>query len=341
MTALGGDQYESPAVSPNGAGPSPDSLLEVKDAYVEFRRGRRSPVRAVDGVSFTIRRGETLGLVGESGCGKTTLTRALLGLTPLSSGQVLLNGIDIGRLTRRKMRPYRPQIQVVFQDPNSALNPRMTVRQLIGEPLQINRRYSRTRIDELLEAVGLSPDMADRHASSFSGGQRQRIGIARALALDPALLILDEPVSALDVSIQAQVINLLKRLQRELLLTYLFIAHDLAVVRHMADHVAVMYLGKVVEYGTRDQIFHAPQHPYTQSLLAAVPVPDPARREEARSRTIIGGDLPDPANPPSGCHFRTRCPRAQQRCASDTPASDERISASDHLCACFFPGPPT
>jgi oligopeptide/dipeptide ABC transporter ATP-binding protein len=341
MTALGGDRYESPAVSPNGTGPSPDSLLEVKDAYVEFRRGRRSPVRAVDGVSFTIRRGETLGLVGESGCGKTTLTRALLGLTPLSSGQVLLNGIDIGRLTRRKMRPYRPQIQVVFQDPNSALNPRMTVRQLIGEPLQINRRYSRNRIDELLEAVGLSPDMADRHASSFSGGQRQRIGIARALALDPALLILDEPVSALDVSIQAQVINLLKRLQQELLLTYLFIAHDLAVVRHMADHVAVMYLGKVVEYGTRDQIFHAPQHPYTQSLLAAVPVPDPARREEARSRTIIGGDLPDPANPPSGCHFRTRCPRAQQRCASDTPAPDERISAPGHLCACFFPGPPT
>lgn len=340
MTALGRDPYDIPAMSPNGIAPASDALLEVKDARVQFGRRRGSPVRAVDGVSFTIGRGETLGLVGESGCGKTTLTRALLGLTPLASGQVLLDGTDIGRLRRRKMRPYRPRIQVVFQDPNSALNPRMTVRQLIGEPLQINHRYRRERIDELLEAVGLSPEVADRRASSFSGGQRQRIGIARALALDPALLILDEPVSALDVSIQAQVINLLKRLQRERHLTYLFIAHDLAVVRYMADHVAVMYLGKVVEYGTRDQIFHDPQHPYTQSLLAAVPVPDPARREEARNRAIIGGDLPDPAHPPSGCHFRTRCPRAQARCAADTPKPDERASGPGHRCACFFPGPP-
>jgi oligopeptide/dipeptide ABC transporter ATP-binding protein len=340
MTALGRDPDDIPAMSSNGIAPASDALLEVKDAHVQFRRRRGSPVRAVDGVSFTIERGETLGLVGESGCGKTTLTRALLGLTPLVSGQVLLNGTDIGRLRRRKMRPYRPRIQVVFQDPNSALNPRMTVRQLISEPLQINHRYRRDRIDELLEAVGLSPEVADRRASSFSGGQRQRIGIARALALDPALLILDEPVSALDVSIQAQVINLLKRLQRERHLTYLFIAHDLAVVRYMADHVAVMYLGKVVEYGTRDQIFHDPQHPYTQSLLSAVPVPDPGRREEARTRAILGGDLPDPAHPPSGCHFRTRCPRVQARCAADTPKPDERASAPGHQCACFFPGPP-
>jgi oligopeptide/dipeptide ABC transporter ATP-binding protein len=315
-------------------------LLEVEDLHVQFRgRRSRSPVRAVDGVSLAIHRGQTVGLVGESGCGKTTLTRTILGLTKPASGSVRLNGEPISGLSRRRMRTFRPKMQVVFQDPYSALDPRMTVHEVVAEPLRVNRCYRAARVDELLESVGLTPEMGRRHPGTFSGGQRQRIGIARALALEPELLILDEPVSALDVSIQAQVINLLKRLQNELELTYLFIAHDLAAVRHMSHWVAVMYLGRIVEFGTREQVFGAPQHPYTQSLLAAVPVSDPLDRALRRDRRLLGGDLPDPSHPPSGCRFHTRCPRAQAKCGRAEPAADEYRDPPDHQAACFFPGP--
>ncbi len=312
-------------------------VLVVDDLHVHFKRRGRPQVKAVDGVSFAVHHGETLGLVGESGCGKTTLTRALLGLVRPTSGRVLLQGRDVGRLSRRGRRPFRPAMQVVFQDPYSALNPRMTVRELVGEPLRVQGRHDRRRVDDLLCDVGLDPAVGDRHPATFSGGQRQRIGIARALALDPELLVLDEPVSALDVSVQAQVINLLRRLQRERGLTYLFIAHDLAVVRHMSHQVAVMYLGRIAEHGPRDEVFGAPRHPYTRSLLAAVPIADPAARDRARDRLIVGGDLPDPAHPPSGCRFRTRCPDVRPSCAESEPGPAEHLFAGDHRAACFFP----
>lgn len=296
--------------------------------------GHKRVLRAVNEVSFSIKPGETLGLVGESGCGKSTLGRTILGIYDASHGEVYVDGENIVGLGRNQMRPYRRQMQVVFQDPYSSLDPRMTVAEVIAEPLRINRVYRPGRVAELMELVGLAPEMASRRPADFSGGQRQRIGIARALALEPRMLILDEPVSALDVSIQAQVINLLKRLQQELGLTYLFIAHDLAVVRHISDRVAVMYLGKIVEIGSRDQIFGSPTHPYTRALLAAVPIPDPLGRDE-RQGTPLAGELPDPADPPSGCVFRTRCPIAQDICATKEPLLIERVDEG-RLSACHF-----
>ena len=324
--------------------PVTDEVLRIEDLRVHFPlRGRGilkgSMLRAVDGVSLTVKRGETLGLVGESGCGKTTVVRAVLRLQKPTSGHIYLNGEDLARMSRRELRAHRPKMQVVFQDPFSSLDPRMNVHDIIAEPLRVNGRYKRERVHELLEQVGMTPEIEKRLPQAFSGGQRQRIGIARALALEPDLLILDEPVSALDVSIRAQVVNLLTRLQKELGLTYFFIAHDLSVVRYMSHRVAVMYLGKIVETGTRDDIYRSPQHPYTQSLLDAVPVARPAGRE-LRRRGHIMGETPDPTNPPSGCSFRTRCPRAQEKCAVDEPELLAVGGGGQHA-ACWFPGPVT
>jgi oligopeptide/dipeptide ABC transporter ATP-binding protein len=319
-------------------------LLEVQNLTKHFPVGggmfgqHRGAVRAVDDVSFTIRRGETLGLVGESGCGKTTTGRCILMLERPTSGQILFEGRDLTRLDQAALRPVRRKIQVIFQDPYSSLNPRMTVGQIIAEPLAVHgivpdRGARATRVRDLLTHVGLLPQHAHRYPHELSGGQRQRVGIARALAMEPTLIICDEPVSALDVSIQAQIINLLEDLQAEFGLTYLFIAHDLSVVRHISDRVAVMYLGKIAEITDRKSLYEDPRHPYTRALLAAVPIPDP-ELEQRRERVVLGGEVPSPLNPPSGCVFHPRCPIAIERCPLEVPALREVRPA--HWAACIL-----
>jgi oligopeptide transport system ATP-binding protein len=319
------------------------ALVEAKDLYKYFPiyagllSRHIADVRAVDGVSFSIEQGETLGLVGESGSGKTTIGRLLLRLLPATKGKINFEKQDLTGMKRGELRRLRREMQIIFQDPFASLNPRMTIGEIIAEPLRIhglaNGRQVDDRVRELLELVGLQPYHANRYPHEFSGGQRQRVGIARALAVDPRFVVCDEPVSALDVSIQAQVINLLEDLQAKFKLTYLFIAHDLSVVRHIANRVAVMYVGKIVELADRNALYQSPLHPYTQALLSAIPIPDPVL-EKRRKRIVLVGDIPSPVNPPSGCRFHTRCPIAFGRCAVEEPPLTQY--APGHFAACHW-----
>ncbi len=311
-------------------------LVEIKDLKKHFPVPHKQVVRAVDGVSFTINRGETLGLVGESGCGKTTVGRCILRLIEPTSGEIRFDGRELLKLDRGEMRALRRRMQIIFQDPYASLNPRMKVGSIIGEPLEIHRvgarRERKDHVAELLRVVGLDPDYANRYPHQFSGGQRQRIGIARALALNPDFIVADEPVSALDVSVQAQVVNLMQDLQERFGLTYLFISHGLAVVKHISTRVGVMYLGKLVELAPAQEIYANPLHPYTQALLRAIPIPDPDAKRKAAQR--LGGDVPNPISPPTGCRFHTRCPYAVERCGSEEP---ELVEVSPgHFVSCFL-----
>jgi oligopeptide transport system ATP-binding protein len=316
-----------------------EPLLRVVDVVKHFRAGVAGTVKAVDGVSFEVRPGETVGLVGESGCGKSTLGRLVTQLLPATSGQVIFDGVDLTKLGGEKLRQQRKQLQMIFQDPYASLDPRMTVGDIIAEPLVnfglVSGRQKNARVQELLRVVGLNPYFNNRYPHEFSGGQRQRIGIARALGLNPRLIVCDEPVSALDVSIQAQIINLLEDLQREFNLTYIFIAHDLSVVRHISDRVMVMYLGKIVEVSPSEDLYLSQEHPYTKALLSSIPVPNP-RIESQRRLIELSGEIPSPLNPPSGCHFHTRCPIAKvpTPCADTEPPLEQK--APNRFAACHF-----
>ena len=319
--------------------PAEEPLLRVVNVVKHFPAGVGASVKAVDGVSFEVQRGETVGLVGESGCGKSTLGRLVTQLIPVTSGKVIFDGVDITRLGGERLRQQRKQLQIIFQDPYASLDPRMTIGDVIAEPLvnfgMLHGKEKDVRVQELLRVVGLNPYFNNRYPHEFSGGQRQRIGIARALALNPRLIVCDEPVSALDVSIQAQIINLLEDLQKEFHLTYIFIAHDLSVVRHISDRVMVMYLGKVVEVSPSEQLYLSQEHPYTKALLSAIPVPNP-RVESQRRLVELSGEIPSALHPPSGCRFHTRCPIAQVPgiCADEEPPLEEK--APGHLAACHF-----
>ncbi|KRF30300.1 ABC transporter ATP-binding protein [Nocardioides sp. Soil805] len=330
------------------AAASDPPLLEAREVHKHFPVGQRTllgryteVLRAVDGVSLEVRPGETLGLVGETGCGKSTLARCLTRLYDITAGEVWFEGRDISRLGRREMRPLRREMQMIFQDPYGSLNPRRRVGSVIGDAFAIHNiddgEGRKRRVKELMERVGLNPEHYNRFPAEFSGGQRQRIGVARALALRPRMIMCDEPVSALDVSIQAQVLNLLVDLQRDFDLTYVFITHDLSVVRHVSDRIAVMYLGKIVETAPTQQIFSTPRHPYTRALLSALPPADPDSAD-SRERIVLAGDMPSPVDPPSGCRFHTRCPKARPDCVADVPplepVLDDRL---EHLTACFHP----